>query len=327
LLYGIGEVTITNQAMKEIILLSKSANSDVDVSEEIKPKKLLNLKNSFVSSRTQIWKSWTSWRIAAVVFMTIALVQVCILIFASMGEYENRQLQTLKDKGRAAIMPLMNTNMTQILQSPFEENEVNRLFQTTKVKGLAVYTISMMSQKNNRLELLDQYGEWLVTTLIDTNNISKTYRSADSGTYEFVLRTSTVSGSYFMVVSMDSSHVQESVFSFVLDTIKIMLLMSLFVTTVLMIALGRWLLEPILFMRDNLMEAYKNPENPQIADSPFDPNDEIGSAIDIAQSLIKQNAANINQIRSAAEDKIHKLAPPSLKARSYHAQARMNLLS
>jgi len=240
--------------------------------------------------------------------MTIALVQAFILIFASMGEFENRQLQQLRDNGRAAVLPLINTNMTQILQSPFEKNEINRLLQTTKVKGLAVYTVNIVGTNNNRLELIDQYGDWLVTTLIDTSNTSKTYTSADKATYEFVLRASTVSGSYFMVVSMDASHIQERIFNYVIDTIKIMMLMSLFVTTVLMIALGRWLLEPILFMRDNLMEAYKNPEKPNIKPSPFDPNDEIGSAIDIAQSLIKQNAANINQIRSAAEDKIHKLA-------------------
>ena len=280
----------------------------MNVSEQVKHTKLQKFRDSLVSSRAQIWRSWTSWRIAAVVFMTIALVQACILIFATMGDFENRRLTDLREAGRSAIVPLINSDMTQIFQSPLKEEEVGRLFQTTKINGLSVYTINVMSKDTNRLELLEQYGDPLITTLTNTSNLSKTFRSADGSTYEYILRISTVSGSYFMVVRMDSSHIQKQVFSFVIETIKIMLLMSLFVTTVLMIALGRWLLEPILFMRDNLMEAYKNPENPQIKESPFDPNDEIGSAIDIAQSLIKQNAANISQIRSAAEDKIHKLA-------------------
>jgi diguanylate cyclase (GGDEF)-like protein len=289
-------------------LLSKSArNIDTDVSEEVKRKKPLTL-NDLLSSRAQIWKSWTSWRIAAVVFMTIALVQACLLVFGTMGDFENRRLQDLRESGRSAIVPLINTNLTQVLQSPFETEEVKRLLQTTKVKGLAVYTVNIMDSTSNRLELLEQYGDRVITTLIDTSNINKTLRSRGGNSYEYVLRVSTVSGSYFMVVRMDSSHIQEQVFSYVLDTIKVMMLMSLFVTTVLMIALGRWLLEPIIFMRENLVEAYKNPESPHIEESPFDPNDEIGSAIEIAQSLIKQNAANIKQIRSAAEDKIHKLA-------------------
>ncbi|MFK7838857.1 MAG: putative bifunctional diguanylate cyclase/phosphodiesterase [Bdellovibrionales bacterium] len=280
------------------------------MSAETRKSKFLSFKNSFISSRAQIWRSWTSWRIAAVVFMTIALVQACLLVFATMGEFETRRFKDLRESGRSAILPLLNVNITQILQSPLEQDQVNNLFQATKVSGISVYTLNMMSsnQSRNRLELLAQYGDPLVISLIDTNNLTRTYRSSDGTTYEFIQKINTVSGSYFMVVRMDSSHIQEELFQFVMDTIKIMMLMSLFVTTVLMIALGRWLLEPILFMRENLMEAYKNPESPQIKDSPFDPNDEIGSAIDIAQSLIKQNAANINQIRSAAEDKIHKLA-------------------
>ena len=290
-------------------MLSRSAtNNDIKVSEEIKNSRFQQFKDTLISSRAQIWRSWTSWRIAAVVFMTIALVQAFVLIFTTMGDFENRRLRDLREAGRAAIVPLVNDNMTQILASPLTDEQVARLFQTTKINGLSVYTLSMLSQRNNRLELLAQYGDPLVISLNDTSNLSKTYRSADGSSYEYVMRVSTVSGSYFMVVRMFSGHIQEQVFTFVIETIKIMLLMSLLVTTVLMIALGRWLLEPILFMRNNLMEAYKNPENPQIEDSPFDPNDEIGSAIDIAQSLIRQNASNIQQIRSAAEDKIHKLA-------------------
>jgi diguanylate cyclase (GGDEF)-like protein len=92
------------------------------------------------------------------------------------------------------------------------------------------------------------------------------------------------------------------------QNILIMMLMSAFVTSVLMLALGHWLLEPILFMRSNLISASEDPENPNISDSPYDVSDEIGGAIAIAQRLIRQNADNIRRIKSAAEDQIHKLA-------------------
>ncbi len=61
-------------------------------------------------------------------------------------------------------------------------------------------------------------------------------------------------------------------------------------------------------MRDNLISAAESPENPTIKESPFPAQDEIGGAILMAQNLINQNAENIIQIKSAAEDKIHKLA-------------------
>ncbi len=277
---------------------------DIDVSHTESSKRgFLKL-----SSKTQIWKSWTSWRIAAVVFMTIALVQVCILIFATMRDFEDTSLQHLEDIGKSAIVPMLETDITELLQSPLTKDSVDRLFQTTKVNGLAIYSFGMINNDMSRLELLETYGEPVTIRLYNPTNLNRTFRSSDGNTYEFVFRTSTIAGSYFIATNMDSSNIQSDVFNFVLQTISIMMLLSLFVTTVLMIALGRWLLEPILFMRSNLVEATRNPEEPLIPESPFDPNDEIGSAIQIAQKLIRQNATNLKQIKSAAENKIHKLA-------------------
>jgi len=268
------------------------------------------LNSSFMSSRAQIWKSWTSWRIAIVVFMTIALVQICLLNFMTIGEFERDKLNDLKEVGRATILPLIKTNSVEILESPIKTAEIERLFRTNKkIKGIAIYGLSIMSDDANRLELLGQYGESVTLPISSISDIKRRRRSIDGNYYEFVTQTLPTSfGSYFVVLRMDSSHIQPQLFNFVTNTIKIMLLMSLFVTTVLMIALGRWLLEPILFLRESLMKAYKKPEEPDLEDSPFDPKDEIGSAIDIAHSLITQNAANISQIRTAAEDKIHQLA-------------------
>lgn len=98
------------------------------------------------------------------------------------------------------------------------------------------------------------------------------------------------------------------IISYLIKTAWIMFLLSALVTGALMVALSRWLLEPIFFMRDNLIQARKNPENPKIDNSPFSPYNEIGGAIEIAQNLIRKNAESMQQVRAAAEDKIHKLA-------------------
>ena len=274
------------------------------VSSQTKSK--LKIFSFDLSSRAQIWKSGTSWRIAAVVFMTIALVQVCILNFASVQKFENEQLDHLRDIGQSAIIPLINPGMVEMLESPIDEASIYKLMQTTKVNGIAVYSFGIMNPNENRLELIDQYGEPTSLFLNDKNQLNQSV--LEGGRYEFIFRTSTLSGSYFMVVRMNATDLAEKTQNYVIDTIFIMLTMSLFVTTVLMIALGRWLLEPILFMRESLLEAYNNPEEPDLKESPFDPKDEIGSAINIAQSLIKQNADNIKHIKNAAENKIHKLA-------------------
>ena len=251
------------------------------------------------SSPSQIWKSRISWRITLAVFLTILAVQAVILNF-TLKEFENERLFQLREVGRAAIAPLLDTSIKDLLASPISTEKADQLLSTTLVNGFAVYS--------NQLDLIKTFGEPLALVMLEQESLSKTYRSADGGSYEVVFRANDLQRPFIIVARLDSSNVQGEVFSFVKQTILIMLLMSAFVTSVLMMALGRWLLEPILFMRNNLLAASKDPENPQIPASPYSVSDEIGGAIDLAQKLIHQNADNIKRIKSAAEDKIHKLA-------------------
>ncbi len=257
------------------------------------------IKSMLLSSPTKIWRSRISWRIALAVFLTILAVQATILNF-TLKEVENERLNNLREIGRAAIVPLIKPATADFLASPIEERDAERLLSTTIVNGLTIYS--------TQLDLIKNYGEPMTLIMLEKENLSRTYRSSDGASYEVVLRANDLNRPYIVVARLDSANVQGQVFAYVQQTILVIMLMSGFVTAVLMIALGRWLLEPILFMRDNLLEASKNPENPDIKDSPFSTSDEIGSAIEIAQNLIRQNAQNMQQIKSAAETKIHKLA-------------------
>lgn len=259
----------------------------------------------FVTSPVQIWKSRISWRIAASAFMMILLIQTLILNFGTMPNFENSRLQHLREIGQSAVIPIIDPSISELLKSPITDRNAGRLLATTKVKGLSIYGPSGVG---NSMVLIGAYGEPTVLMANDETALRKTHRNSDGSAYEFIFRNTGVMGSNYFVVRMDSSGVQPEIFRYVIETLMIMLFMSLFVTTVLMIALGRWLLEPILFMRNNLQSAFKNPENPKLQDNPFDARDEIGGAIDIAQQLIRQNAENLIRIKSAAEDKIHKLA-------------------
>lgn len=266
------------------------------------------LSKGSLSTSTQIWKSRISWRIAIAAFLTILAVQAAVLNI-TLKEFESDRLIELENIGKSSITPLIEPVTGQFLSSPFSDKTVNRLLSKTKVNGLTVYGLeNIMHPGELKLEFIKNYGESTVTTLNNPENTSKTYRSFDGNSYEFVFKVVSVDATYFIVTRMDSSSVQGELFNYVKQTIMVMLYLSGFVTVVLMIALGHWLLEPILFMRNNLIIASQNPEEPNVKPSPFNPNDEIGSAIDIAQKLILQNADNLTRIKSAAEDKIHKLA-------------------
>lgn len=247
-----------------------------------------------------IWKSRLSWRITLVVFLTILTVQVGIMSM-NISTYRQERLDEITEAARSAIAPLIEERITDLLESPIDPAEANRLLEATRIQGLSIYSVDY--------NLLKSYGNPIITTLnLQNGYTARPYLAADSSYYEAIFRPKSLSRPFVVVAKIDSSMVQQKVFDYVEQTILIMLLMSAFVTTVLMMALGHWLLEPILFLRSNLMRASENPENPRVEKSPFDPGDEIGSAIEIGLSLIRQNADNIKHIKSAAQDQIHKLA-------------------
>jgi diguanylate cyclase (GGDEF)-like protein len=250
------------------------------------------------ASPSKIWRSRLSWRIALSLFLTILVVQGGIL-FVTFQEQERKMLDGIREIGRSVLAPSLG-EVQDLLSSPVNKEQADRIIATTIVDGFAVYSAD--------LKLLGSYGELVSLTMQDQESLSHTYRSEDGSFYEIVYRSSDLRRPYIIVARLDSRDVAPFLLNYINQTVAIMLLMSAFVTVVLMISLSKWLLEPILFMRDNLISASENPESPKIEESPFDPHDEVGGAIAMTQTLIQQNAENIRQIKSAAEDKIHKLA-------------------
>ena len=268
--------------------------------ERVIKEKSVGFKQKLTGAPTQIWKSRLSWRIALAVFLTILTVQVSRLS-ATINQYRGDRLLELTESGRSAIVPLISDRIADLLASPITAEEARRLTSTTKVSGLAIYSAA-------DLNLLGTYGEPLVLTVRDRENLTQTYLTADGTAYEIIFRPSELRRPFVIAARLDAAGIDDKVSNHITQTILIMLLMSAFVTTVLMIALGHWLLEPILFLRDSLIKATENPEHPKIVRSPYDKKDEIGGAIELTHSLIRQNAENIKHIKGAAEDQIHRLA-------------------
>lgn len=270
-------------------------HSEIDT----QPKKM-SFSFDLSAATNKIWKSRISWRITFAVFLTIMTVQAGLLAL-TLKSHENERLFALQESIRTSIVPLLDYKVTNMLAPPFSAEQEQRLISSTSIRGLSIYALDF--------SLIRMGGEPLTLILHQENDLNKTSLSADGRSYEFVFRPTDLNGrSYYIAVRADSTRVLADVQYYVRQNILIMLLMSGFVTTVLMIALGKWLLEPILFLRDNLKAAALNPDAPNILRSPYDTRDEIGGAISLAQDLIKQNAKNMRQVKSAAQSQIHKLA-------------------
>ncbi len=253
----------------------------------------------FSSSSANLWRSKTSWRIALTAFMTILLVQTLVLNLGGIEQYRQEQLSSLKNQAQSSIASIIDSTKKGTRTSPFEDKHIVRLLNNTNIIGLTVYSY--------KYEYIKGYGN--PTNLsVRADTLNNVYESENGGLYEVIFKGSDLQSTFFVAAQIDSSNVAVKVKNYVLNSIMIMFILSLLVTNVLMIALGKWLLEPILFMHSNLISASKNPENPNIHKSPFSSSDEIGTAITLMQQLIYQNADNLNHLKSTAEDKIHRLA-------------------
>ena len=294
--------------MNEVSMKSTTARTQTLSNNKKNKSKILPI--GFASPSTKIWNSRISWRITFVVFLTIMFVQAAVLAL-DINNQEKSLLNELSSEARAIITPLIDEKRGDDLNSPIDHYHLRKLTLTTHIKGIVVYS---QPAGTNEYNILDLEGLPVLLTLRKGDDTSKTYYSQDGKTYEDIMHFTSYDSkahthrTYFMAVRMDATSVRETLTEYVKTTIILMCLMSFFVTSVLMAALGRWLLEPILFMRNNLKKAFEDPENPKIPNSPFNPKDEIGGTIELTQNLINQNAENIHRIKSAAQDKIHKLA-------------------
>ncbi len=255
-------------------------------------------ETNFMAATPNIWRSKISWKIALSAFLTILVIQSAILII-TFKEQEQTLLTEAQEIGRSIIAPSIGRT-SDFLSSPITNEIANNINTTTIVNGFTIYSAD--------LRFLGAYGNPVSMVIRDMSDINQSYRSVDGAFFEVVYTSSDLKSPYVVVAQIDTQNIAPSLLSFVHRSLAIMFLLSAFVTAVLMISLSKWLLEPILFMRNNLMEAAKNPETPNISESPYDVRDEVGGAIAMSQTLIHQNAENIKQIKSAAEDKIHKLA-------------------
>lgn len=267
--------------------------------QAIRPSKAFT-KGNILSENTSIWKSKLSWRVAGTVFLTIVLIQSSVLAY-TLSDFKKERLSDLRIMGRSTITPLIHSDTTSDPRAtPFMEEEVERLINTTPIKGLSVYTDDITHIKS--------YGAPLIIKLSDPQSLNLSYHNEDETLYENVYSAEELKRPYHVVLSIDSSTIKQEIFDYVEKSALLMLVMAVLVTIVSMISLGHWLLQPIFFLRNNLMKASRTPENPNIPSSPYDSANELGSAIKIAHKLITQNANNIRQIKTKAEDRIHKIA-------------------
>ncbi|MBU6475235.1 MAG: EAL domain-containing protein [Alphaproteobacteria bacterium] len=245
-----------------------------------------------------IWRSRISWRITLTVFAVILLVQGAALYYSKQN-FEMTQLAQLRAVARTAIIQHLAKITPAKLQkddTPLSLADANRIMSTSPVRGLAIYGLD-----DNQII---SFGE---ETTLPPQGLA-TYWTSDKDRYEVVYTPSDLDSPFNVVAAIDSSGIPQAVTQYVEKCILVFFLMAGLVTSILMLALGQWLLEPVLTLRKNLLNAAENPKEPEILGAGKEGRDEVGVTLRIANSLIRKNAWNIKQMERQTEERIHRLA-------------------
>lgn len=276
-------------------------NNDKKQDQQIKVEAEYIPADGLLASTTQIWKSRIGWRITFMVFMTIVMVYSVVLMVI-LSDHRASKIASLEELALSTISPLIDMPQTEQERrvSPVTNQELFKLFASSKVTGLSIYT--------ERLRFIENYGEKVTLIINSDEDINKTMRPERGLFYEFVLTPTDLRAPYYITARVDAEEVSRSMNILLVQNVAIAFLVAALVTNVLMMTLGRWLLIPILTLRQNLIAARKHPERPYIQKLNISPDSEIGGALEAAETLILQNAKNLKQIKTKAEGEIHRLA-------------------
>lgn len=240
-----------------------------------------------------------SWKVILSVFATIVIVQSLVLQY-TVNEYKKEQLDELTEVGRSTLAPLLNPNSNRPID--LTQESLRRLMRATSVRGIAFYRPHVRSAP-----LI--YGEppILVPDITQPNDQTG---KLDAGAlrYEVTLGPKILQTNYIAVMRLDSSHIQKRVMNYIRQTTLIAVLLSGFITTVLIFVLGKWMIEPILLLRNNLLGVARDPTSPAAYLTHYKGRDELGSVISSANKLIRQNADHLLRINQQAQDKIYRVA-------------------
>ena len=242
-----------------------------------------------------------SWKVILSVFATIVIVQTLVLQY-TVNRYKREQLHELAELGRSTLAPLLTNGHGAPTPFQLSPAALNRLTKATAVRGIAFYKPHVKSMPQI-------YGE-PPTLTPDINHPERSFRklNADALRYEVVLGPKVLQSHYIAVIRLDSSHIQKRVMENIRQTTLIAIMLSAFVTFVLIYVLGKWMIEPILLLRNNLLGVARDPTSPAAYLTHYKGRDELGSVISSANKLIRQNADHLLRINQQAQDKIYRVA-------------------
>ncbi len=251
-----------------------------------------------VLSFLDFFKSRLSRQIALWVFGSILVIEAIILV-PSYFRREDELLVQLEQVSRATIDSLVFLLKQDISDRNFLESQVKTAIKQSKIiLGLSIYMTNG--------QLVYTFGESPKISLDQTKN-ERIFRKhyLDAKRYDVAWTNKSLGGNYILIVRHDASFVQSELYAFIWRITILVLIITIFVTTVTMLFLGGTVITPILRLRDDLIAAgdalSKNRVQPDFYSVSVKRDDELGEVMVAFNQMFGRVYKEIAQ-RQAAEE-------------------------
>ncbi|MDP6704989.1 MAG: ATP-binding protein [Alphaproteobacteria bacterium] len=216
------------------------------------------------------------WRVTLFVFLSILTVEAAILI-PSYKNYEGDLLKRLEEVGRAGVIAAIH----HLADAPSSDRlgTESRALGGTWVRGIAVY------DDGGRLTATMGETPELTPSAAESAGETKVWLAAGDR-YEVVWSSRQTGLPLTVVGRLDASWTKAELGAFLWRIAGLVLLVSVFVSLVTVLILGRQVLWPMLELRAMLVSAQEDPDNADRYTLAFNRADELGEMAEALNELL-----------------------------------------
>jgi len=230
------------------------------------------------------------WKVTVGVFLAILLVEGAILFFSIKSFERDRMIEVEREAVVVMRAILRSSEKQDGLKTSFPDT-AKLLSDNTVLVGARVY--------DQGGPLVSTFGEQpeAFESAIGTATGTLHRSSSDGSRMDVVWPPDRNRLPYYVTARINTTEIEPAVTAFKLRIVGLVLLISVFVTIVTMLVLERVILIPIRHLRDRLLAAGSDPENPDCYVSDAPNGDELGDVIKAFNRMLRQAGENLQRIK------------------------------
>jgi HAMP domain-containing protein len=252
-----------------------------------------------IKEMVRLSKSRLSLKIVFWIFLSIVAIEAALLV-PSVGRQKQKLLAQIEEVSSGKVTWLLMTYPDATGEELLEHtSQLRRDPMLQMILGGAVYRADG--------ELVGTFGEIPALSFQEASQGAGRYlRTAEGDRYDTTWTASLTTGEYSIVMRHDAATIQPALSAYILRIIGLVLVISAFVTLVMMLILGSNLIAPILKLRRDLALAgdavrYDRP-SPEFDSTTIKRRDELGDVVNAFEQMFQQICVAIAERKQAEAD-------------------------